>query len=294
MYSTLTLARFLGHTKSMSTIDDDFEFRTRTLGELEAKLYLSLEESGLTVVTLSEAAQFLPEQQARRALTRLEKKGWLERLRRGRYAVIPSRQGFRDTRIIPSVKFAGDIIPNTYVGWWAAAAFHSLTWQRPFLFHVAALAQHKPTSHEGVTIEFVKIAKQKHFGVDDNNEDRARVSSVEKTALDCLDRPDLSGGIFEAAIILKSAARRVGVRPLIDVAMQMNSIATMRKLGFMLDTAAADLFDADSRAKLMSQIPRSNRTRLGRKEEVAGDFGYVSEWQLHVNISKAELLREVG
>jgi len=278
----------------MSTTDNEFDFRTRTLGDIEAKLYLSFEESGLTVVTLDDAAQIVPKQQARRALIRLEKKGWLERLRRGRYAIIPARQGFRDTRIISTFKFAGDIIPDTYVGWWAAAAFHGLTWQRPFLFHVAARNQHKPASHEGITIEFVKVAKQKHFGVDDDNEEHARVSSIAKTAIDCLDRPELSGGIFETAIILKAAARRVGALALVDVAIQMNSVATMRKLGFMLDTISTDLFDAGSREKLQSMIPKSNRTRLGRKEEIAGDFGYVNDWQLHANISKAELIREVG
>ena len=65
-----------------------FDFKVRTLGPVEAKLVLSMEERRLSAVDTSTAAEIIGDRRkAMDALVRLHKKGWLERVGRGRYAL---------------------------------------------------------------------------------------------------------------------------------------------------------------------------------------------------------------
>ena len=68
---------------SMSVL---YDLSTKALAPLEARLVHSMEDNGLPVVDVDDAVDIIGDpSQARATLLQLEKKGWLDRVRRGRY-----------------------------------------------------------------------------------------------------------------------------------------------------------------------------------------------------------------
>lgn len=226
-------------------------------------------------------------------LARLHRKGWLERVARGRYALHSTNTGHLDVRVMSPLKFASAVLPDSYVGWWAAAEYHGLTWQHPTLIRVASRKQQRAVEYEGYRIEFVCLADTKFFGFTHDDRTGVTVSSIEKTVVDCVDKPRYAGGYAEAGIILGTAIGKVSAAKLIECAIQNASVSTMQRVGFYLDTVRPDLFDAASRSKLLGKIAENARGKMGNPEYRDGDFGYLKDWRLQVNLNKKSFLSEV-
>jgi predicted transcriptional regulator of viral defense system len=269
------------------------EFNVRSLGPIEAKLVLTLEERRSAVIDAAAAASILGDSaKARTALLRLERKGWLARVSRGRYVLHPSSTGHLDARVVSPLKYAGSIAPDTYVGWWAAAEHHGLTWQHPTLIRVAAKRQLRARDFEDAHIEFVKVSKHKFFGFEATRDGFA-VSTVAKTVIDCIDKPKYAGGFAEVGIILGNSLNKITVDNLIDAAIENGSTSTLQRLGFYLDTVRPKFFDGSARDALLGKIGSSSRSTMGSDTFSKGDFGYQAAWQLQVNLSKTAFLGEV-
>src|SRR3546814_19597545 len=99
---------------------------------------------------------------------------------------------------------ASSVAEPSYIGWWSAAAFHGFTTQKPMTVFVAVPQQMRPRVIEGNEIRFVKLAARKFFGFEpyDVYGRRAAISSPEKTVVDCIDRPDLAGGLTDVMRIV--------------------------------------------------------------------------------------------
>jgi predicted transcriptional regulator of viral defense system len=269
------------------------EFNIRSLGPIEAKLVLTLEERRSAVIDVTAAASILGDSaKARTALLRLEKKGWLERVSRGRYVLHPSSTGHLDARVISPLKYAGSIAPDTYVGWWAAAEHHGLTWQHPTLIRVAATRQLRAREFEDTRIEFVKISDNKFFGFE-TTRDGFAVSTVAKTVIDCIDKPKYAGGFAEVGIILGNSLNKITVDDLVDAALKNGSTSTLQRLGFYVEKVRPKLFHASARHTLLEKIGSGSRSTMGSGTFSKGDFGYQAAWQLQVNLNETAFLGEV-
>jgi predicted transcriptional regulator of viral defense system len=267
---------------------DGFDFNVRSLGSIEAMIVLSAEEQKKRDVDVAFAAHLVGDRdQAVRALQRLERKGWVKRLSPGRYLLIGAKYGHLNVGFIPENVFATSLVPGSYVGWWSAAAYHGLSWQRPFTIFVASEFQKREREFEGHRIVFVKQGQARFFGVETDAYEAFPVSSISKTIADCVDRIDLSGGPAEVGIILGFGVDQVGLRSIFDDAVQLNSASVLQRLGFLLDTIRPDVFDADIRSELRARIKPSHRSVFGRKVFEDGDYGYVRDWGLQVNINAA-------
>jgi len=269
-------------------------FNIRSLGPLEAKVILSAEESGDTIIDVERATSILGNrQQAIWALIRLERKGWLQRITPGKYAIYPAKTGAWDARIMSSLKFAASIVEPCYVGWWAAAQHHGLTWQSPSVICVAALKQVRFRMFEHARIEFIKIKPEKFFDIVTDAVDDFPVSSIPKTIVDCVDRPKLAGGAAEVGIILGTGLEKTDAIAVVEAAIRNGSVSAMQRLGFYLDTVRPDLFSAEARGLLKARIGKASRSAFGRTSGESGDFGYQSDWQLQVNIDRQSFMAEV-
>lgn len=272
---------------------DDVEFRVRTLGALEAKVVLAAENRQVEKIDVDFAQDVVGDRkQAVRTLQRLESKGWLQRISPGRYLLYPSDLGHLDLRYMTALKFASEIVPEGYVGWWSAAAHHGLTWQRPTSIFIGLGRQKREREFEGFRIVFIKQRPSRLYGIENDSRDKFRISSVAKTVADCIDRIDLSGGVAEAGIILGSGVEKVGVLPVIEETLRLGSTSALQRLGFLLDTVRSDLFNAEYRDKLRKMIAAGQRSRMGRETREDGDFGFVSDWGLQVNVNAAMLKAE--
>ena len=118
------------------------------------------------------------------------------------------------------------------------------------------------------------------------------LSTPQKTLVDCLDRPDLAGGVVEVARIVSGAALDADIKDVADIALSMKSTALLQRLGFLADLVGWT-FPAAVRARLRNTIVPSTRAVFGREKRQVGDIGYVAAWGLLVHARESELLTDV-
>ncbi len=118
------------------------------------------------------------------------------------------------------------------------------------------------------------------------------LSTPQKTLVDCLDRPDLAGGVVEVARIVSGAAVDADIKDVADIALSMKSTALLQRLGFLADLVGWT-FPAAVRARLRNTIVPSTRAVFGREKRQVGDIGYVAAWGLLVHARESELLTDV-
>lgn len=276
-------------------MDYDIQNNLRSLGPKEAKVALSFREQGQHVVTTADVLALLGnEQSTHRVIENLVRKGWLTRLKRGRYMTIPPEYGPENLGENNPLALASSILEPSYIGWWAAASYHGLTTQKPRTISVAALRQFPSRIMEGHDIRFVKIVPRKFFGFRTEHlygRDIC-ISSPAKTLVDCVDRPDLAGGAAEITRILHGASSSVDPHEMADTALKIQSIATLQRLGFLADLVGWE-WPQEIERKIQEAIPSSRRTTLGRDEFREGDLGYVSRWGIFVHANPSDLLADV-
>jgi predicted transcriptional regulator of viral defense system len=180
------------------------------------------------------------------------------------------------------------------IGWWSAAAYHGFTTQKPMAVFVAVLRQKPPKVIEGSDVRFIKVTPRKFFGhkTYDVYGRAVSISTPAKTLVDCLDRPDLSGGGAELARIAYSALGEIDPQELLTAATAIKSRAALQRLGFLADIVGRPLPD-DVRRTIRQAIPKTYRSYFGRAESREGDIGYVAAWGLYVHARREDLLAEV-
>lgn len=271
------------------------ESTLRTLGPAEARVVLSFREQGRDVVEASDIITLLQsEQTGRKVIRNLLRKGWLARLKGGRYMLLPPERGVESMGENNPLALAAAVVENSYVGWWSAAAFHGFTTQMPTTVFVGVTKQTKARTVEDTEIRFVTIPDREFFGAKRYTVygRSVSISDPEKTLVDCIDRPDLAGGLAELARITHAAMAEIDHGKLVDVAIQMKSTSLLQRLGFLTDIVARPLEDK-LRMQLRNAIPKSTRSTFGRQMRRDGDIGYVAAWGLFVHARRSDLLSEV-
>lgn len=267
----------------------------RTLGPAEARVVLSFREQEREIIEAGDIIGLLgSEQTGRKVIRNLLRKGWLVRLTGGRYMLLPPERGAESLGENNPLAVASAVVADSYIGWWSAAAFHGFTTQMPTTVFVAVKKQTRARTVEDTEIRFVTIPPRKFFGSTsyDVYGRSAVISDPEKTAIDCIDRPDLAGGPSELTRIVHAAMAEIDQSKLVDAALQMKSTSMLQRLGFLTDLVERPLNET-LRTRVRDAIPKSTRSIFGRQDRRDGDIGYVAAWGLFVHARARDLLSEV-
>ncbi|MFI5103213.1 MAG: type IV toxin-antitoxin system AbiEi family antitoxin [Terriglobales bacterium] len=275
------------------------ELITRSLSQQESRVVLALTERGQREATRAEIVELLggSTKGADHVIESLRRKGWLERATWGKYLLIPPEQGPDALGGSNLLALASRIVNPYYIGFSTAAAHYGLTTQhRNVIFLVTPLRLRGRQVGES-QVRIVNQADSKFFGFEpvDVLGYKVMISDREKTAIDCVDRPALAGGVGEAAIILATASRRFDWKKAADYLQRIESGALVRRFGWLADHVKADI-PAEVRERLLSITGRSTRAWLGPAPEhaVRGAIGYDETWRLFVNVPREELHGSAG
>ena len=201
------------------------------------------------------------------------RKGWLTRLKGGRYLFFPPEYGPENLGENNPLALASAVVEPSYVGWWSVASFHGFTTQKPMTLTVATLRQVPARTVEGNEIHFVKVVARKFFGFKtyDAYGREATISTPAKTLVDAWIDPILLVGLRKSHA---SPTERPPWFPrrIRDTALQMKSTAALQRLGFLADLVGWQLQPA-SRQRIREAIPRSTRSIFGRSTRKPGDIG---------------------
>ncbi len=216
----------------------------KRLSPIEQKAYFALLKRGSIIAKaedLSSAINVSPAW-AKNIMSKLARHGFAQRVGRGKYAVIPADVMYgRKSYVADPLVLVSELMKGTeyYVAYYSAAHFHGVTEQMPFKTTVAVLNQLRPIEIGNIAVKFVKLKKSRFFGYGEIRYSNAvvNVSDLEKTVVDCVDRPELCGGIPEVVRTLSNAVEtgRMDWLRLISYVKRFNRRAVAQRLGFIIE-----------------------------------------------------------
>jgi predicted transcriptional regulator of viral defense system len=213
------------------------------LGPREAEFLATMAGSGKSAFTIEEAASFWGGgQYTRNVLSRLAAKGWLERIERGSYLIIPLEAGVERTWAEDPLALGTLLVPDGGAAHWTAARHWGWTTQLPrtVLFITPQRRFDPRPTIMGVDYRFVVLKPERVFGITDewSGGFRLRVTDRERTILDVMDRPDLSGGIAEVSEMLRQAWVQLDLARLTAYLRCFGGGTPPKRLGFLAETLA--------------------------------------------------------
>jgi len=272
---------------------------TRSLSPQESRVVLALREGGRQGVAREEIMALLgtSPKAVDNIIESLRRKGWLERASWGKYLLVPPEHGPQALGNSNLLAQAGLIAEPYYIGYGTAATHYGMTTQHRNLIILVTPEHVRPRRVGEAQVRIVNPSANKFFGFEpvDVLGYKVTMSDREKTAIDCVDRPALAGGVGEGASILATASRRFDWNKAADYLKRIDSGALVRRFGWLADHAKAEI-PADVRERLMGLTGLSTRAWLGPSPErkVRGAIGYDETWRLFVNVPREELLGSAG
>jgi len=209
-----------------------------------------LAEDGKRIITLDDARQYaagaaVSEQYLAKAFHYLERDGWIKRLHKGLYQLLPPLINAP----IHEYEVAMHLVSNGAISHWSAMSFHGFTEQIPRTIFVLTTdsitrmrgTHGKPYQIGGWSYEFIQVKPERFFGVEAVwfGESRIAMTDRERTLLDGLMRPNYCGGFADVAETFIERIADIDVKKIVDYALRLDA-ATARRLGWILSKAGVE------------------------------------------------------
>lgn len=210
------------------------------MGPKALQLVSCLAQSGRHVVSIDDAVPFTNSRaRAQQLLSVALKKGFLIRLERGTYLLVPLEAG-------PDRKWseAGYVIGSALakpavIAYLSAVQYWNWTEQLSRIVFIQTTQRKSKTKREilGVKYQFVRIPNARLFGIKEGRIDdqSIRVTDREKTLLDCVDKPDFSGGLPTISQAVDEALTQIDFKKLDKYIEKFRNGAATKRLMFLLE-----------------------------------------------------------
>jgi len=219
--------------------------RITHLGPREAE-FLSLLSSKSSMFDFEEAVGFWGSREmARKKLSLLEKRGWLARLEKGKYLIVPLEAGIDRNWSEESYLIATSLAKPAAIAYWSAIRHWNWTEQIPRIVYVQTTRRKKNIKNTilGVQYEFVTVNGRKFFGnVKEWRQGQpVLITGREKTLLDCADDVERAGGIEELEKAVRNGAPGISWKMLHEHVHRFPNRAALKRLGFLIETLVPTL-----------------------------------------------------
>ncbi len=262
---------------------------TRTIRELsarEAEFLSRLAADGKSIFSIAQAQTFWGNAKYTiNVLNRLTHKGWLRRLQRGTYLVIPLEAGPERAWSESALVIAPHLIQPAAVAYWSALHYWNMTEQVPRIVLVQSTRRKRPIQVLGIHFRFVTVSAARFFGIARRSLDSKAiyVTDREKTLLDAAARPDLTGGILQLAQALQAAPGDLDWTRLDEYLTRWDGGAALKRLGYLVDTLSLPVPDRIQRLERWRGMLSQGISPL---EPGAGANGpVVTKWRVRVNVN---------
>ncbi len=224
-----------------------------------------LERLHKPVVTINDIATIIGKSKtyARVYANRLAKKKLLYTPEKGKYAI-------KETPL----EIATNLIFPCYISFISAYSIYSFTTQTPIELQVVSLKSKKTMSIGNTKLIFIKFKKQNFFGYKRERfgDTYLFIAEPEKAIIDSLCLPRYCP-IAESYTALKSSD--IDINKLIDYALRMNSIVTVKRLGYLLELSGHDIYKKVKRHLNKRYDPLNPYMARSKKNS--------AKWRLNIN-----------
>lgn len=213
------------------------------LGKTERKRLTELIRRSKGTISVSEAAEALQvsPSDAAKMLSRWTTKGWLSRVRRGLYVLVPIESRISDVPLEDPWIIAERLYSPGYIGGWSAAEYWGLTEQifRSIVFMTTRKPRDRTPIIKNTKFIIHTVQEKALFGLKPvwRGQVKVPVSDPARTVVDMLSDPGLGGGIRPTSDVLlfylKSEFRNLD--QLIEYAKRLGNGAVFKRLGFLIE-----------------------------------------------------------
>jgi predicted transcriptional regulator of viral defense system len=211
------------------------------IGQLERKILDQMSSSGKTVIHAQDLeSEFgYNRKQSSLILSRLSKKGWIQRLRSGIYRIVPL--GSESATPLPddSWAIAMEVFEPCYISGWSAAEYWELTEQifNSTVVFTCHKQRRKDQTIAGLRYRTKNIAPDYIFGTKTiwSSNKKIVIADLHRTVIDVLDDPIIGGGGRHSLDIAKAYKdhAEANLNTLIEYAERLNHGAAIKRLGFI-------------------------------------------------------------
>ncbi len=182
---------------------------------------------------------------AKKKLYQLEKKGWVARIERGKYLVIPLEAGPTRQWSEDSYLIAAALVHPAVIAYWSAIRHWNWTEQFPRILYVQTTQRKKYNDRTvfGVKYEFITVNRRKFYG--NVKEWRSGipvlVTDKEKTLIDCADDVERAGSIEELLKAVKASVAEISWQRLHGYISRFPNGAVKKRLGYLFEKLIPNL-----------------------------------------------------
>ncbi|MBC7121096.1 MAG: hypothetical protein H5T33_05945 [Candidatus Methanosuratus sp.] len=240
-----------------------------------------LSDKGLYYFTVSDLAKLLdvPVRKAYAAVARLEGRGLVKRIEKGKYVVL----GYEPARVLANPFFvATHVVRPSYVSFWSALSYYGFTEQAPRKVFLASIHRKGEIGFADFAFKYVSVRPWRFFGYvrERSGELDFLIADREKALIDSLASPQYAGGMREVTKAVSNAQSAVSAQELQRYALLMKSAALCSRLGYLLER---DGINADT---LMRHASREY-IKLDPSGRRSGRWD--GRWRVIVNMTEADL-----
>ena len=256
----------------------------RTLGKAGSDLLTDITRQGKRIFTYEDAVKVYgsSNRRLRELLSTLVKRGWLQRIEKGKYLILPFEAGREREWTEHEFIIASYLIEPYYIGFRSALNYFGYTEQISRMVFIVSTSRKLKSSMEisGVTYRFVFISKHKFFGAKQISVDggQVNISEPEKTIVDCLDRLRYCGGISEVAKALWYGRDELDFTKMAEYSRRNGNRATSQRLGYLIEMLG---FTADKAVEILLQSMSTRYTPLDTLSEPKGK--HMERWKVILN-----------
>lgn len=267
----------------------------RPLGTAIARLLRNLARSGKSVFVFEDALKRTKTNYNATAnlLAKLIKKNEIARIKNGTYLILQT--GVKDIQLKNWPIIAREMAsPKPYfISHYSAMRIHGMTSHALTDVHITIAARISDKKLKGLQYRFVYSKKEHFWGMTihgTKKQNQFRVSDLERTILDGLDRPDLCGGIIDVVRGIWVKQKEIKWLKLAQYGKRFKNKAAVKRLGFIIETLeignqkfTEQIQAVAKKAKGYALFdPHGNRTG-----------GYINRWGLLLNANREELRESI-
>jgi len=222
---------------------------------------------------------------AKSTASRLERNGWLTRLKPGLYLVVPLAAGEDPQYTAHEFYVASHLVEPMYVGFWSALGFHGFTEQVPRSVFVATTKRRSDSAVHDIEYHFVTLAERKFFGQEQYavGGHSVPIATPEKTLADCADQPGHCGGVRELAKGVRTGTDGYDPETLLEYARRIGNGAGIKRLVYLMDHYGVPVPDRETVGDDFTE----GTSPLDPTRSATGD--YAADYRLYVNVSDEAL-----
>lgn len=230
---------FTNITEIVISVKRVYPFVQSGMSDMEQRLYFTLDNRDQRVFTVKDIIEILQtsEYRARNIASFMVKKGAAERVKPGLFARVPphiilDKKNYHEDAIL----IASKLIDEYFLSHYTAIQIHGLADRYSSYVYISSTSHQRSLKYHNNQIKFIKINPNRNFGVTEieYNKEMILVSDLERTIIDIVDRPRLSGGWIEVIDCLRNLDS-IDDTKLLKYLKEFNNKKTARIVGYLLD-----------------------------------------------------------